>query len=426
MTRTVLIAPPSDVVEDDGRDPPLGLLYIASVLQAKGLYEVQILDFTGRAGGAGIEMGCLPLADVYGITCFCTNYPQTKRLVEVIRENVQHAVIVLGGPNPTALPEFTLFDSGADFVIVGEGEDAFAELVGSLHQGTLTGGVIRGRGRANIDSYPYPARELVDLKRYTRSLMNAPALSLLASRGCAHRCAHCNSVVMGGGNPQVRYRSGDNIANEIELFRDHFSHYRFTDDNFTGHPSLTGVLDRLKSLQISFRIFSRIEDLSPEICQKLVSAGCCHVTIGLESLNTLNLRVLGKSGQSQSLGNVKAAIAAGLTVRSSFIVGLPFDTDMSISESFENAASLGIHEFAVYPLIPYPGTRIAQHPERYGYRIVDHDFSHYVQIGRFGRTCFSLEHRNFAVEDVKRWCTKAKAILLSGGAIPAGESRVAQ
>lgn len=108
------------------------------------------------------------------------------------------------------------------------------------------------------------------------------------------------------------------------------------------------------------------------------------------------------------------------------MVGLPFDTDETIEQSFTRAAQLGIDEFTVYPLIPYPGTDIAKFPERFGYTLVNSDFTDYVQIGRGGRTCFALKHKNFGPEDVKRWVEVATQILKAGGAKHISESEVAK
>jgi coproporphyrinogen III oxidase-like Fe-S oxidoreductase len=93
------------------------------------------------------------------------------------------------------------------------------------------------------------------------------------------------------------------------------------------------------------------------------------------------------------------------------MVGLPFDTEKTIEESFAQATELDFDEFAVYPLIPYPGTLVAQFPENFGYEIIDKDFTKYVQMGRNKMTCMALQHRNFSPNDVRRWLAIATSIL---------------
>lgn len=412
-----LIAPPSSSVDDDAVDPPLGLLYIAAVLIEQNFEDIQVVDLTGRGLCLQeIDQVELPQSDIYGISCFCTNYVFVKQIIQRLKEINPEAMIVLGGPNPSALPQYTMEDSGADAVVVGEGEDAFASIVRALASGQRLEGVITGTGRENLDAYPFPARQLVNLTHYSRKLEGRPCLSILGSRGCSHHCVHCNSVVLGGGSPKVRYRSAENICAEISLFRDRYSHFRFTDDHFTGHPELLTVLEQIKKLDIRFRAFACIEDLTEERSKALHSSGCCHVTVGIESLNVDNLRIIGKIRQARCFNNIETARKAGLAVRASFMVGLPFDSDASVSASFYRAAQLGIDEFAVYPIIPYPGTLIAKHPERYGYTVVNQDFTSYVQIGRQHSTCYALKHKNFSTNDVKRWLQAAETILKQGGA----------
>lgn len=426
--KIALIHPPANCVNEDRKEPPIGLLYIAATIRKIGYTDVSVYDMTGCRNEKERfdKIQSIPDADIYGVHCLCTNYNYAKQAIERIRIINPHAYILIGGPNPSGAPEFTLQDSGADVVAVGEGEDLFKDCVDSFIKGNRLTGIIKGHGRDDIDSYPFPARDLVDLATYTRTLMGQPVISLLSSRGCKHHCFHCNSVVMGGGNYNVRYRSAGNIALEIDSLRDTYDYFRFNDDHFTGNPGLEDVLEQIQGFNIQFRIFARVDDLNDESCRMLKEAGCVHVSIGLESLNYGNLKSIGKISQIGNEGNVRIAKSHGLIVRSSFMVGLPFDTDRTIDEAFRRASQLGIDEFAIYPLMPYPGTKIWKNPERFGYTIVDSDFIDYVQIGKNGKTCFALKHKNFGPEDVERWLKTATQILKEGGAKHVSESEVAK
>lgn len=426
--RIVLITPPSDCVDDDRVEPPLGLLYIAANLREKGYRNISICDFGGAKSELEIKerIENVPSADIYGISCFCTNYQYAKEVIRQIKSRNGDSYVIIGGPNPSGTPKFTDYNSGADAVVVGEGEDAFKDCIDSFVSGSRLVGIQNNAGRANIDSYAFPARDLVNLTTYSRKLMGNPVISLLSSRGCKHHCMHCNSIVMGGGNKAVRHRSTGNIIDEIRTMRNSFKYYRFNDDHFTGNPNLEELLIGMKYFDITFRIFARIEDLNERNSKLLKEAGCAHISVGLESLHPPNLEIIGKKSQVGHEGNVRIAKSEGLVVRSSFIVGLPFDTDKTIEQSFTKAAQLGLDEFAVYPLIPYPGTVIAKFPERFGYTIVQKDFTDYVQMGKNGRTSFALKHKNFGPEDVGRWLKTATKILTAGGTRHMSESEVAK
>jgi radical SAM superfamily enzyme YgiQ (UPF0313 family) len=225
----------------------------------------------------------------------------------------------------------------------------------------------------------------------------------------------------------VRYRSPENVASELEHVRKiNDGHVRFNDDCFTGNPDLLKMLDVIGSLDVKFRVFACVEDLTQEVSKELADAGCVHLSIGVESMDPENLKAIGKTRQLGKESNIRIAKDHGLIVRSSFMVGLPNDSDENIEKYFSEAAKLGIDEFAIYPLIPYPGTAIARFPERFGYEITDQNFTNYIQMGRGGQTCFALKHKNFNENDVKRWLYIASEILEAGGAKHMRESKIAR
>jgi anaerobic magnesium-protoporphyrin IX monomethyl ester cyclase len=423
-----ILEPPSLSVDDNHLEPPLGLLYLASAARAVGHYDISFYDMSGckDEDEAAKRIEAVPETAVYAIHILCTTHRYTCQLIDRIRKCRPDAYVIIGGPNPSAMPEDSLRQLNADVAVVGEGEDAFVRCLNAVTKGQPIQGVMSGVARGDIDSYAFPARDLVDWPTYTRRLADEPVVSLISSRGCSHRCAFCNSVVMGAGAPLVRYRSPENVASEVADLRRTFRCLRFNDDNFAGHPRLLELLERLAALDVVFRVFARIEDLTPTVCRALRAAGCVHVSVGLESLDPENLRVIGKGRQIGHEENVRAAHEAGLTVRAYFMVGLPHDSDENIELWFSRAASLGAKEFSIYPLIPYPGTRIARDPARWGYQIVDPNFTNYVQIGRGGRSSYALSHFGFGPQDVARWRKTAEDILFAAGLNHARDSRVAR
>lgn len=422
-----MINPPSDCVDDDRVEPPLGLLYIAATALQSGFDDITLYDMSGCKSDTEIseKISQIPDGQIYGIGSFSTNYRYAKDCIKAIRANKENVYVLMGGVNATALPQFTSLDSGVDTVITGEGEDAFCYAAQNFLDGRKVTGIIQGFGRTNINTYAFPTRQLIEQSSYSRKLMGEPVISMLSSRGCVHQCLHCNSVVMGGGNNTVRYRSTANILQELELIRLKYRNFRFNDDHFTGNPNLTDLLKKMKNLDIAFRVFARIEDLDAQKSRLLQDAGCIHVSVGLESLEPKNLKVIGKASQIGKERNIRFAKENGLYVRGSFIVGLPFDSDSVIEASFNYAACLGLDEFAIYPLIPYPGTLLAKFPEKFGYTITNSNFSDYVQIGKNRKTCYALKHKHFGPDDVRRWIEVGTNILETAGVKHISKSEVA-
>jgi len=428
INNIVLITPPSQVVNDDRLEPPLGLLYIASNIQEEYKEKVSIYDMTGCKTNTQInsQIENIPLAEIYGINCFCTNYVYAKKAIERIKKQNPKSYIIIGGPQPSGAPDFTIQDSNADLVIIGEGEDAFNQSIDSYVNNNPLTGIFSLPGRPNLDNYNFPARELVKTNSYSRKFEDSSVISLLTSRGCKHKCTHCNSVVMGGGSNNVRYRSTSNIIKELKSLRDKYSHFKFNDDHFTGNPNLSELLNEIKNLDITYRAFARVEDLNEKTSKELYESGCKFVSIGLESLNQNNLRALGKHKQSGHEKNIEIAKNNNLTIRASFMIGLPYDTKKTVEEAFQKASQLQIDEYSIYALIPYPGTIIAKHPEKFGYKITKTNFTDYFQMGIDRATCFALEHKNFTPNDVKKWKILAENILENAGIKHMSKSEVAK
>lgn len=425
----VLIRAPSGCVDDDRLEPPLGLLYLAAVLRERRLGRVAVFDLSGVAldDRFATALEAIPSAPVYALSVVCTNHVASRACVDFLHKRTESAFIVAGGPNPTALPELSRRDLHVDLVVAGEGEDAFADLVEAFQGGERRTGVCFGAGRRDPDTYPFPARDLIDHHTYTKTLLGQPSAPIISSRGCPYSCMHCNSTVMGGGSRDFRCRSAANIVSEVEqLIYQGYHHMRFCDDNFTANPNLPELLERLSGLDIRFRVFARLDAMNSETCRALRNAGCVHVTVGLESLNPDNLRAIGKGRIVGLAHRVSLAKQHGLTVRVSFMVGLPFDTDDGIERYFQAAAELPFDEFEVHPLIPFPGTPVSCNPSKWGYQIETADFRDYVLVGRDRATTYALRHRNFSPSDVRRWRKRAGAILRSSGKVFMRDSLIAR
>jgi radical SAM superfamily enzyme YgiQ (UPF0313 family) len=414
----VLISPPCFCVVDDHVEQNLGLAYISSFL-AKHNFDVKIIELTGMKN-INIDkiLSKISRADIFGISCYSTNYSFVKMIVEYIKEKYPDAYICIGGPHATAMPKQSIEDLKIDAVICGEGEVSFLEIAENLSKGIKPVGIFQGKSLSDIDDLPFPHREPIARSDYSRLFHGEKTVSLLSSRGCRYKCLHCNSIIMGGGSKTVRFRSVKNIIDEIKYLKDMgYKYFRFNDDNFADNPNLSNLLYSIENENIRYRIFSRIEHLDRETLLRLYQSGCDFISVGLESLNEKNLRFLKKNNMLKYLHNLDIAKEVGVTIRSSFMVGLPFDTDKSITESFEKAEKLPFDEFAIYPLIPYPGTSIWNTPEKFNYEIIDRDFTKYAQLGVNQYTCFSMKHKDevtgysFSPEDVERWLNVANNIL---------------
>ncbi len=403
-------------IDNDNLEPNLGALYIASNLQMSEYNDINIYEIKECKTEKEVEnkINNIPFADIYSFTTFCTNYYPIKKCINHIRNKYPNAFIILGGPNASALPIYTIEDSKCDFLIVGEGEDTFLYLVKELEKMPIRNEyynnlptwmrILESIPYKNIDDLPTPAWNLVNLDKYTRVLNGERVISIISSRGCPNHCTHCNSTIMGGGH-KIRFRSVSKIIEEIKYLQSlGYNSFRFNDDNFTCRGNLKELTLKLKKLNIQYRIFAHIRDLTDEACKLLSESGCVHVSIGIESMNPDNLKFLRKNTNVDIVDvNLRNVKQYGMISRCYFIVGLPFDNNETIEKYFWIASLLPFNEYAIYPLLPYPGTEIYKHPEKFGYTIIEKDWTKYFQIGENRSTCFALDHTNFSHKDVERW-----------------------
>ena len=127
-----LIHPPHFNSCNDRLDTPLGLLIIASYIQkvsGSGYPEIRINDLSGNCDTS--KWNIKP-ADIYGFTVYATSFSISKQIINECRKVNPEAKVVVGGAHPTALPG--QFDDLADYVVIGEGEQALYKIISMYNQ----------------------------------------------------------------------------------------------------------------------------------------------------------------------------------------------------------------------------------------------------------------------------------------------------
>jgi anaerobic magnesium-protoporphyrin IX monomethyl ester cyclase len=430
--RIFLVNPPGNILIDEHLEPPLGLISIASYLQKTMGLRAVVLDLTKFNIEQAQEVLLAQQMDIVGFTVYCTKWKIVKDLIHKVRE--KHGVrplIVVGGPNPTAIPQTTLDFEQIDLVVCGEGEKAFCQIVAEFQQGRLDRSarkIMHGQRLKDVE-FPMLDRTFVEPpEKYSRRCFDQPVVTLEASRGCRNKCFFCNSTVMGGGaRGGIVGKPYDLVVQEIlESKKAGHQIFRFNDDTFTYAAHNNGLLEQIEKVGVQYRIFANVKHLTEDVLQALKRSGCFHISVGVESFNPENLRIIGKkTDQAEIRSGINRAHELGITVRAYFIVGLPFDTYANIEKYMTMVSQdVDFDEYSIYPLIPYPGTAIWNQPEKFGYSILDKDFDDYIQIGKGGRTAFVLNHQNFSAADVATWLLTSDEIFAKKGKIQTLKSKV--
>lgn len=353
---------------DDRLDPPVGLLYMATVLNQSGV-QASIVDLCGMAESDW--EGSIPEADFYGFSTYTANYHRTLGILDLVKKIKPDVITIAGGPHATACSEEVI--KSFDYVVKGEGERAIMDIVSKA----TPKGIVQGEPVLDLSDLPYPDYDLVDLGSYTRDFEGKFALPIFSSRSCPFRCAFCSASVMPGGS-LVRRRSVEDFVGEIESELDRYGDiaFRMKDDLFGSNlPWLRRFANAAPKIEYSCNVRG---DCKPEILDILAATGCKWACIGVESGDDSILRMMDKRlTVAQSERTVRYAKARGIKVLGWFVVGFPGETWDTVKRTVDFIQRLEFDKVIIYPLIPYPGTPIGDNPEKYGIRITDWDYSHY-------------------------------------------------
>lgn len=367
--------------------PPLGLIYIASILKMHG-YNTRILDLSVEDYSL-VEFKRI-IKDfspqVVGISVYTETYSSSVQIAKLIKKVVPNAKIVFGGPHVTFLPEEALSNREVDFVIQNEGENTFVELLEYLKNNHYLLSRIKGLAYKDrdgnikinekrsyiksLDMLPIVNEEMVNKELYTYST------TIISSRGCPGKCIYCASRAMSGS--KYRTRSAENLFGEIyyKYYKYGIRYFNIFDDTFTANVKrLTRFCDlvRKTELPITWRCDSRADVLSEKIIDMLKDAGCIALHIGIESGSQEVLNELKKYINLEKAEKmVKYASEKGILPMCSFIIGHHCDTFETIQMTVDLAMKFKKKYGAAVAFstnTPYPGTYLYEHAKELGITI---------------------------------------------------------
>jgi len=281
--------------------PPLGLLYVSAYLKRLG-FDVDVFDTTLQSRDALLQRLDLDR----GVLGVYTNL-MTRASVLAIASAAKARgwIVVLGGPESANYPEEYL-STGADVIVIGEGEETMAELLPALEAngphrlegiaGTVfrdeSGTIRHNPPRAQIpslDTLPWPDRLSVDIPAYVdiwRRHHGRGSVTMTTARGCPYKCNWCSHAVFGFSH---RRRPVLDCANELEWLRDTYKPDQvwYADDVFTIHHrwmfDYARELER-RGIRLPFETISRADRMmKEEVLETLARMGCYRIWIGAES-----------------------------------------------------------------------------------------------------------------------------------------------
>lgn len=368
--------------------PPLGTLYAASFLRARG-YHVAVFDAMLAKSvdeweeALRIEQPAIAVIfeDNFNyLSKMCLGRMRMAAFEMIKRAKRRNCTVIASGSDATDNAEVYI-SQGVDFVIHGEGEYTLDELIGSLY-GTnslkiediaglsfiskRSSGYARTPKRPlihDLDSLPFPAWDLIDIQKYKeRWLRNHGyfSLNMVTTRGCPFHCNWCAKPIWG---QRYHSRSPANVVKEMVYLRDNYNpdHIWFMDDIFGLKPGWLYEFSQLviqNNVRISFKCLNRADLLLREgDIENLKAAGCHIIWIGAESGSQKILDAMEKGITiDQIIEATKRIHAAGMSVGYFLQFGYPGETREDIMQTIRLVIEQQPDHIGISVSYPLPGT----------------------------------------------------------------------
>ncbi len=354
--------------------PPLGILSIAGWLTQQG-HDVDVFDTTFSTPQQFRQYVRTLQPAVVGIYANLMTRRTVVETIGWIRVIAPSATVVIGGPEATHHVDRFL-DSGADVIVIGEGEATMADLVEHLERDEELDGVdgiafrrdgtsVRTAPRElirPIDQLPFPKREAVDMHAYIDAWKRHHGMSTVSistMRGCPYTCRWCSRAVYGGS---YRRRSPAVVVDEMLDIRRRYAPDAlwFVDDVFTiSHGWLESftreVIDR--NAVVPYECITRADRMNERVVELLRDSGCFRVWIGAESGSQ---RVLDAMDRRVEVEQVRTMIGLakshGIETGTFIMLGYPGETEDDILETVRHLVGCDPDHFTMTLAYPIAGT----------------------------------------------------------------------
>jgi len=386
--KIVLINPNSEVDKNSGKigrfivpAPPMGIAYIAAVLQQRG-FTVKIIDqFANKMSNDELAVEIQKEQPrIVGFSLLTPAVENTAKIVRKIRLLNKNIIIVLGNIHPSIFSDMILKERIADIVVRGEGEITMVALAERIRDdesfsgiegiSCLDGGrIVHNPDRElvkDINQLPFPAWSLFNLKDYCQGTpmlsLSGEGVPVLTSRGCPFKCTFCAQDKI---YQKPRFRETENIIDEVEYFYRtlNIKHFVFAGPYFPfsvekGLEFCEEFMRRGLHKKVIWFTETRVDLVDLNLLKLMKKAGLRLIMYGFESGNQRMLDSMSKQiTLQQSKQAMRYTKKAGILTLGLFILGMPGETESSCEDTIRFAKELDCDIAKFNLAVPFPGSQ---------------------------------------------------------------------
>jgi anaerobic magnesium-protoporphyrin IX monomethyl ester cyclase len=372
---------------------PLGIGYLAAVLEKAGYENVDVIDcqalkFTPEQFKAELSKRN---PDVLGVTATTLTYKSAAEMAKIAKEINPKCITMIGGSHVSfwdenALNEYPQFD----IIVRKEGENTIVELIQRIDEGkpyydvvgtTCRKGseIVKNPDRPyiqDLDALPFPAHHLFPLEHLNK--YGIVVFPVYTSRGCTFWCNFCSAVRMFGRG--YRMRSPKSVVDELEFLVKNFhaQQFSFLDDAFSVNQERVKEICleiQRRNLKITWDCETRVDMVTRELLQLMKDSGCIAVWLGIEAGSQMVLDAMGKGYTLETIKKTfKMVEEVGLMTVASVVLGFPEETPETLRETTKFVQDVNPDDVGYYIATPYPGTPMREEAIKNGWlKVTDFD-----------------------------------------------------
>ncbi|KXH76732.1 MAG: radical SAM protein [Candidatus Thorarchaeota archaeon SMTZ-45] len=361
---------------------PQGIAYLAAVLREAGhditIYNQDVYHYPEPHLTDYLTNNCFDVVGV-GVIGGYYQYRKLLKISDAITKVEDRPRYIIGGHGPSPEPEYFLKKTGADAVVIGEGEISTPNLLSAFETGddlrNVKGiGFMDENGECvvtdrqpliqDLDTIPFPAYDLFPIDYY--SLLRMPhinnsdrCLPIISSRGCPYRCNFCYRMDEG-----IRLRSPENVVQEMRLLHEDYgiTYFAFADELTMVSPQRTKDLCNAfieSGLDIRWDCNGRLNFAKPEILDLMKKAGCVFINYGIESYDDASLKKMNKNLTVEQITvGIENTLEAGISPGFNIIWGNIDEDEKVLEKGVQFLLKYDDHSQmrTIRPVTPYPGS----------------------------------------------------------------------
>ena len=363
---------------------PLGIAYLASSVCKAGhevaIYNQDVHHYSEDDLADYLDQNKFDVIGV-GVIAGYYQYQKLIKISETINNSKNRpSFYVIGGHGPSPEPEYFLMKTGADVVVMGEGEQTMVELLNAISDKkpfSQVDGIAFRNGKQttvnpnrtltkDIDSIPWPAYDMFPIEYYR--LMRLPhstnrdfIMPVLSARGCTFKCNFCYRMETG-----YRIRNAEAIVEEIKYLQKQYqiTYIDFADELLMSSKNRVEELCRaFQKAKLKFKWYcnGRLNYAETSILKLMKDSGCVFINYGIEAFDDEVLKSMNKALTTrQILKGIETTLDAGISPGFNIIFGNIGDNEETLQKGVDfllkhdNCAELR----NIRPVTPYPGSQL--------------------------------------------------------------------